>query len=157
MYTNELNKYLEMDQVMSQQNGGVFALDELPLFVEKKPCTYVINSQNSTNFNYGHWLCIYCDGHKFDFFDSFGKHPDYYSRSLTDFMMRNGNGDFQVNNKRLQAESSAVCGHYCIYFSYFRCRGKLMNDIVEEVFNYNTDLNDLFVYNFVRTQFVGVA
>ena len=32
-----------------------------------------------------------------------------------------------------------------------------MNDIVEEVFNYNTDLNDLFVYNFVRTQFVGVA
>ena len=75
MYTNELNKYLEMDQVMSQQNGGVFALDELPLFVEKKPCTYVINSQNSTNSNYGHWLCIYCDGHKFGFFLLFWKTP----------------------------------------------------------------------------------
>ena len=144
---------MEMDPVISKQNGGVFAIDQLPASIDNSPRAYIINSQESSNTNDGHWLCIYFDGHMLDFFDSLGNPPDYYSKSLKTFM-EGIDTEYQINTERLQAQSSAVCGHYCLYFCYYRCRGKVMKDIVREAFTRDLCLNDLYVYDFVRSHFV---
>ena len=152
MYTNQLRKYMEMDPAISKQNGGVHAMDELPTSFHNVPRAYIINSQESSKTNNGHWLCIYCDGHKLEYFDSLGNPPEYYSNSLRNLLESNRIG-YQTNIERLQAQSSAVCGHYCLYFCYYRCRGKPMTNIVREAFTRNWDLNDLYVYDFVCSHF----
>ena len=153
MYTNQLENCLQSDPVICKQYGGVWALDQLPKFIDPLPCIYVINTQESTNTHSGHWVSIFSEGGQFDFFDSYGKNPDFYSTLLCDFM-QNTEGDTRVNRKRLQATSSAVCGHYCLYFAFYRCRGKPLKTIVQEVFTSNFDLNDLYVYDFVRSHFI---
>ena len=141
-----------MDPVINKQNGGVHAINQLPLSVNNVPRAYIINSQESSNTYNGHWICVYYDGHNFEFFDSFGKPPDYYSRFLTRFLESNDT-EYQMNTKRLQADSSAVCGHYCLYYCYYRCRGKTMADILKEAFTKDLYSNDLYVYDFIRTHF----
>ena len=89
----------------------------------------------------------------FKFFDSLGKPPNYYSKFLTRFLESNDT-EYQMNTKRLQADSSAVCGHYCLYYCYYRCRGKSMADILKEAFTKDLYLNDLYVYDFVRNHFM---
>ena len=141
-----------MDPVINKQNGGVHAINQLPLSVNNAPRAYIINSQESSNTYNGHWICVYYDGHNFEFFDSFGKPPDYYSRFLTRVLESNDT-EYRMNTKRLQADSSAVCGHYCLYYCYYRCRGKTMADILKEAFTKDLYSNDLYVYDFIRTHF----
>ena len=45
MISNQLNQFMKMDPVISKQNGGVYAMDQLPPIVDNTPCIYIINSQ----------------------------------------------------------------------------------------------------------------
>ena len=93
--------HLCYELIICKQYGGVWALDQLPKFIDPLPRIYVINTQESTNTHSGHWVCIFSEGGQFDFFDSYGKNPDFYSTLLCDFM-QNTEGDTRVNRKRLR-------------------------------------------------------
>ena len=73
MYTNQLENCLQSDPVICKQYGGVWALDQLPKFIDPLPRIYVINTQESTNTHSGHWVCIFSEGGQFDFFDSYAR------------------------------------------------------------------------------------
>ena len=52
----------------------------------------------------------------------------------------------------LQSAFSTVCGQYCIYFLYHRCRKRTMTSIVNSFVN-DKLRNDQLVYDFVRRKY----
>ena len=155
MYACQIVKLMENDPVMKLQFAGVYARDTLPQCPADKKSVYIVNSDVSTSAG-KHWLCIYCPyrGTHNEFFDSYGRHPNYYGKSLTNLLECNGK-QFIYNNQMLQGQFSAVCGHYCVFYAYYRCRGKSMSNIVKETFTLDKKLNDLYVYNFMRAHFIS--
>ena len=155
MNTSQLIKCLESDDYIKPLFQGVYAVDRLPLFIEKRPSLYVVNSDLASNFG-KHWLCIYFkNDHEFScvFFDSLGKNPSCYNKFLTDFLDRNCKY-VHYNAQRLQSDTSSVCGHYVLYFSYFKARNIPAECIwSRENFGLNPDVNDLCVYNFCKKMF----
>ena len=153
MYSSDIRKLIVSDPITNSQFGGVYARDNLPQVVKHKPSIYVINSDVSSSTG-KHWLCVYfpASGNMNEFFDSYGKHPSIYGESIMHFLERNGK-QFRFNTKLLQGQFSAVCGHYTIFYAYYRCRGRSMRDIVKESFTLDKKLNDVIVYNFIRTHF----
>ena len=62
-----------------------------------------------------HWLaCVKAPGSVLEFFDSYGHPPSFYHFSFP------SNLSILYNHDPLQSVYSSVCGHYCIYFLYFR-------------------------------------
>ena len=53
------------------------------------------------------------------------------------------------NRKTLQALFSNVCGHYCVYYILFRCRGVPLHAIVSD-FTSNLTENDRSISRFIR-------
>lgn len=155
MYASQLRKCMQTDPVARYQMGGVCAIDQLPLTLVARPAMYIVNSDRS-DAGGQHWFCVFLpDGNEdktVEVWDSIGRHPRHYGHYLTDFLDRNGKQTI-FNDKKLQGDCSYVCGHYCLFFTYFRCRGKPMKGILKEGFTSNSSLNDLLVYNFVRDRY----
>ena len=59
------------------------------------------------------------------------------------------------NKIQLQSAFSTVCGQYCIYFLYHRCRKRSMSTIVNSFVN-DKLRNDQLVYDFVRRKYTQV-
>ena len=57
--------------------------------------------------------------------------------------------EWEHNKIQLQSVFSTVCGQYCIYFLYHRCRKSSMSSIVNSFVN-DELRNDQSVYDFVR-------
>ena len=96
-----------------------------------------------------HWIAIYFNEQmKGEFFDSYGKHPIRYNKH---FMNRNA-VEWEHNKIQLQSAFSTVCGQYCIYLLYHRCRKRTMSSIVNSFVN-DKLRNDQLVYDFVRRKY----
>ena len=67
------------------------------------------------------------------------------------FMNRNA-VEWEHNKIQLQSAFSTVCGQYCIYFLYHRCRKRSMSTIVNSFVN-DKLRNDQLVYDFVRRKY----
>ena len=80
-----------------------------------------------------------------------GKHPIHYNKHFLDFMNRNA-VEWEHNKIQLQSAFSTVCGQYCIYFLYHRCRKRSMSSIVNSFVNDKLH-NDQLVYDFVRRKY----
>ena len=92
---------------------------------------------------------------KGEFFASYGKHPMLYNKYFLDFISRNAVEweHNKIHNKiQLQSAFSTVCGQYCIYFLYHRCRKRPMSSIVNS-FVKDKLHNDQLVYDFVRRKY----
>ena len=99
-----------------------------------------------------HWIAIYFDEQMIEeFFDSYEKHPIHYNKHFLDFMNRNA-VEWKHNKIQLQSAFSTVCGQYCIYFLYHRCRKRSMSSIVNS-FVKDKLHNDQLVYDFVRRKY----
>ena len=108
---------------------------------------YVINSQPSSKPG-EHWIAVYFDKHgKGEYFDSYGLPPSV--NGFTTFMERNSK-TWIYNDKTVQSLFSTTCGHYCVYFILYRCRGYSMRHIVSR-FSSNLTENDRKVDLFIRT------
>ena len=82
-----------------------------------------------------HWIAIYFNKQmKGEFFDSYGTHLIHYNKHFLDFMNRNA-VEWEHNKIQLQSAFSAVCGQYCIYFLYHRCRKRSILSIVNSFVN----------------------
>ena len=146
MNTRDLELILRRDRYTRNIFKGVYAINKLPEHVPVYPAAYVINTAPSTAPG-EHWVALYFDKEKVaDYFDSYGMHP---FGIIYDFAADNA---FRVrfNTIWLQNPVSLVCGAYCVYFLYFRCRGLSMSEITRRHFvPYAWNRNDAYVRNTV--------
>ena len=147
MNTDQIEFLLKKDLYSQKIFKNVCAKDFLPKVVY--PSAYVINSDPSSKPG-EHWIAVYFDKNgKGEYFDSYGLSPDMLG--FTDFMNANSTS-WVYNKKTLQSLFSKMCGHYCVYFILFRCRGLSMRDITSH-FSSNLTENDRRVANFINDLF----
>ena len=118
--------------------------------INKYPNSFVVNTA-PMKLPGIHWIAIYFNEQmKGEFFDSYGR-PIHYNKHFLDFMNRNA-VEWEHNKIQLQSAFSTVCGQYCIYFLYHRCRKRSMPTIVNSFAN-DKLRNDQLVYDFVRRKY----
>jgi hypothetical protein len=125
LYSNEINCLASRMLAVTEQVHwlGVFARDEIPdLNRMKRPSGLIFNSDPKDKPGQ-HWLAIFLPKQgPAEFFDSFGYSPKFYSLESLDY-----------THQRCSYQSilSALCGHYCIMFIYFRSNGNSFRQIIE--------------------------
>ena len=145
MNTAQLQQYMMSDEYISRQYGGVLASDEVPVRIKNKPKLYICNT-DSRYLPGTHWLTIYVQpGGKVEYFDSLGVPV---RDAFLDFVTCHGHNYYSYNSDRVQGFSDA-CGHYCLFFCYYRARGELFETIMNK-FTSNLNANDLIVKSFYR-------
>ena len=114
-----------------QHSGGNFhrgaPSDHLPcvtVLAYRAPCSYIANSDPCTELD-SHWVAFFHSSPKsLEFFDSYGKTPAYYGLSIPNTMAVN------YNTLQLQADSSLLCGQWCILFLHRRAQGTSFNTLI---------------------------
>lgn len=144
--TLDLEHFLNSDNLLLYNAGGVFPVDKLPHGSFSKKI-FIINTDPS--FLPGkHWVAVYFPSNSLpEFFDSFGKAPSHYHERIFNFLIEQNSNGFVYNSKRLQSPLSSYCGLYCLYYLYFRIRGFSFENILER-FGQNLHHNDLIVSDF---------
>ena len=140
MRTEELERYMLNDPYISQFYGGVAALDQLPLYIQK-PSVYIVNS-DPISLPGKHWYAVYFDDVN-EHFDSAGFYP---RRMLENYLIAYG-PRFLYSNRRVQSFHSDTCGLFCLFYCYFRCRGYGLRQIMQ-MFSDNLYLNEEIVNYF---------
>ena len=94
---------------------GVFMRDTLPLHQFSVECGIV--NFNTSNQPGSHWVCFYCNKTNRIYFDSYGQIPPMeiqrYLKIGSEF--DRGKEVIQRNTDILQAASTSVCGHLCLF------------------------------------------
>ena len=106
------------------QNGlrfnGVFSRDNLPNKI--KNGAYVINFDEHEDTG-THWFALFCKKPEIVYFDNFG--VEHIPEEIKRFI---GNTNIKVNIFRVQANTSVMCGYFCIRFIDFMLAGKTLID-----------------------------
>ena len=145
MNSLQLERALERNPFTKRTFRGVFAADELP-DLDTFPCGFVANTDPRTEPG-THWVAFYFPSRdKGEFFDSYGYPPEYYGEPFTAYNVET------INSHKLQSSWSEVCGHYCIFYLYYRSRRHSMSKIVN-MFSSNTTINDCKVSCYVKKHF----
>ena len=145
MNTLQIERLLKEDLRTKNIFKKICAWDQLekPIF----PSTYVINSDPSSEPG-EHWIAVYFDKRgQGEYFDSYGLSPTLIG--LKSYMDAYSLSGWIYNHKTLQACFSSFCGHYCVYFILFRCRGVPLHTIVSD-FTSNLTENDRSISRFIR-------
>lgn len=109
---------------------GVYAADNLPQTVEKKPSLYIVNTDVTLGSGI-HWVAFYFPvSGVTEFFDSTGHSPEHYHLSFQQFLINNGSA-YKFIRIRLQDFQTETCGHYCIFYSIHKCQGWSLEKIVK--------------------------
>lgn len=144
MNTLQIERLLKKDSQSKKIFKKVCALDQLE--APTYPSAYVINSDPIDEPG-EHWIAIYFDRWgRGEYFDSYGLPPAV--TGLTAYMDRYSLKKWIYNRKTLQSLFSSVCGHYCVYFILFRCRGIPLHAITSS-FTSNLTENDRTVSQFI--------
>ena len=144
---------MEADPCIKPLFQGIYSIDQLPTYVENRPSLCIINSDLAQNVGQ-HWICAYFaddQDKSCDFWDSLGQPPSVYGEYMTSFLDRNCSRYF-YNDVCLQGDWSSVCGHYVIYFAYYRSRHVPLY-CIKNHFGLCTNVNDLYVYRFCMKHF----
>ena len=110
--------------VTKKKFDGVYASNTLPFFhlsnIEDK--YFVVNYDPDTHEG-SHWVILRID-QKNEYFDSCGQPP--LLKVLEKFLRE----EYTCSIKRIQHPMSTVCGQYCLFFIYMRCKGWCMKKIL---------------------------
>jgi hypothetical protein len=147
MTAAELRWVIDSDIYLSLNSVGIYAVDSLPE-PDLQPGKFMVANSDIWDGDGLHWLTFYkSHSGQFEFFDSFGRHAGYYDERF-DHFLNSGHKDTLYNTTCLQDGDSSLCGAYCIYYLFHRCRGRKMIDILSH-FSSNHRLNDVIVKTFV--------
>ena len=83
---------------------------------------YVINPDEHANVG-THWIALYIENNEISYFDSFD--IEHVSKEIRKFI---GQKNIKTNILRIQADSSIMCGYFCIAFIDFMFAGKTLID-----------------------------
>ncbi|DAC80266.1 TPA_asm: adenain [Branchiostoma lancelet adintovirus] len=156
MDTKQMYTVLESDENTAPIARGVFAADQLPTNVPEYPSAFVVNTDCSGKPGQ-HWLALYFDeSMRGEFFDSYGRAPKDYPRSIELFLRRNSRLPWIRNERQIQSRWSTTCGQHCLFYLLHRCRRIPLMSIVD-MFSRNLELNDVSVAQFIEEHFdIGV-
>lgn len=150
MNTMELCQILSRDPFTKKYFLDVFPSDQLPYEIFKYPTCLIANVDSSAEPG-SHWIAFFLrNSQEIEFFDSYGHSPAFYEGPIFDFASRFAHVNF--NQMTLQSNVTAVCGQYCVYYLYSRCRGQSLKTFLSN-FVTNHISNDKRVYNFVWKRF----
>ena len=151
MFGSEIKRLVETDLLASRHFRGVFSCDTLPQNVSDLPMLLVANTDPS-DLPGSHWVAVWinCQRQGY-FFDSYGFPPETYGQELHKFMNENTRR-YTSQRRQLQAQSSNVCGQWCVYFCYWvvRLGIKGINPILQQFTN--RKLNDPQMLDFIQTR-----
>ena len=108
----EIQKYYKNEP----RFNGVFSRNNLPKKI--KDGTYIINLDGYADVD-THWIALFCKRNETVFFDSFG--VEHVSKEIKKFIR---NKNIKANIFRVQANSSIMCGSFCMGFIDFMLAGK---------------------------------
>lgn len=150
MNTEQIRRALLRGKYTKPAFLDVYASDQLPSQITSFPACFVANVDTSKQAG-THWVAFYLPSeNELEFFDSFGHAPQFFKGPIADFASRFSH--VSHNPMTLQSNVTGVCGHYCIYFLYSRCRGKSLRKCISS-FVARHLTNDKKVYDFVRHVF----
>ena len=137
----EIEDYMTKDVLIRPYFKGVYSRDEIEHLDFDPPYIIIVNTQPSY-LDGKHWICMCIDQQQSEHFDSLGNPP---LPTMKQFLTKMGS--YEYNTERVQHPSTNSCGHFCLYYSYYKCRGYSMKDILNK---FNTDLmvNSYKVYHF---------
>jgi hypothetical protein len=152
MDNNTIDHILKNHPDIQHKFGGVFACDQLPTDHGNTEKFYVINTDPSDEPG-SHWCCVYkspIDGLQNDeYFDSYGWFPP--QEEFKEFMKNK----YTYSCRQLQHDLSTVCGQYCVFYIWQRCKGKTLAEIIN-LFPFEKHdflANDLMVNSAVKMAF----
>lgn len=146
----QLHRALSLNVYTRKAFLGIFASDQLPLRIPHYPACFIANVDAASESG-SHWLAFYLSSpHHLEFFDSFGHEPFDFPGPIRNFARRFTYVNY--NMMILQSNVTAVCGQYCIYYLYSKCRGRSLNDVLSYFVPHEL-CNDRNVYNFVTRHF----
>ena len=100
---------------------GCFACDQLEtLSLTHFPCFLIVNT-DKLNESGSHWIALYISRSKIEMFDSLGLiFENKIPIPILAFIQRFSISRSFKFNRRLQPDSSVLCGFYCIFFIFLR-------------------------------------
>ena len=110
-----------------------------------KDGTYVINLDEYTNVVM-YWIALFCNRNEIVYFDSFG--VEHVPEKIKDFI-----GHKNISNIfRVQANSSVMCGYFCIGFIDFMLAGTKLSDFTSMFFPYDFEKNDDIILSYFKDE-----
>ena len=131
MNTKQLWYALTENPITESYFDGVFPIDALA-HIKNKPDMIICNTDPS--YKPGeHWvLFFFNDDKSVDFFDSLGKTIKFYGLEFESFASKFAN-EYRRSTQRIQPFGSKLCGQYCLYYAYKRCKGESMESIIGSI------------------------
>ena len=111
---------------------------------------YVIVNTSSRADIIGHWLLFFIDNsRKLYFYDSFGKHVEYYGGAIAHFYNSYPYAKIMAITYPIQYKTSLLCGVYCLYFAHEQSRNLALKKIVSIFKRNDRRGNDLKMRKFL--------
>ena len=126
----EIQKYYENEP----RFNGVYSRDNLPKTI--KNGAHVINLDEYAVVG-KHWIALYVKNNEITYFDSFG-----VENAPTEIMHFTRNKYVKTNIFRIQAESSIMCGYFCIGLIDFMFAVRSLIDFASLISPYDFKKND---------------
>ena len=127
MNTKQLWNALITNPVTKPFFDGIFPKDML-IIIENKPQLIICNTDPS--YEKGeHWVLFYFQKNSVEFYDPLGHDIKYYGKEFLDLIDKFTN-EYKFCQVRTQPVNSKLCGEYCLYFAYGRCKGYSMEYII---------------------------
>lgn len=151
MNTIDILRIVKEDPKIMTRFKDVLPKDKLPKKISQFPSTYIVNTDSSGQSG-RHWVVFdFQSSYYAEFFDSYGNHPKNLANEFVTFLNQNAKV-WKFNQRILQGQFSSVCGQYCIYYLYHKCRNVSLSTILGD-FTKDTDVNDCLVNDFVNVRF----
>ena len=124
---------------------GIHSADQLPEILQSGQ-SLLFNASDAGEIG-THWMCLYQEANTLEQFDSFGNPPSVYN--LKGKLPQSN--IFTYTDRRLQGNSSEVCGVYCMYYLFYKSRGFPTSKIVNDLFSMDYDQNDRYLIDYIKT------
>ena len=148
MNTKDIERAMLKDEFIKQRFIGVYPIDRIP--VDLPPKSLIIVNLDPSDKKGSHWVVIHhTTKGKIEHFDSLGNKPEVKIHIL----LTANNMTYKYNNKRVQNFLTDTFGLYCIYYSYYSARGRIMEEILND-FSSNLKHNKIIVKAFYCTYFI---
>ena len=124
---------LKRNKTTSEYFLGVFAADQLPTRKIEQEVWPLVCNCCPINLPGEHWIALFGNARQeIEVFDSFGFSPNVYD-GVHQFLPDQHPKLITYNTQQLQSFESDACGHYGLYFSYYRAQGVPMSTIIEKI------------------------
>ena len=148
MNSNQISNLMRQDPMIKTRFRGVYPIDLIPYDLGI-PSIIVVNHDKSGEKG-SHWIVLHFKENDIvEHFDSIGRKP---LREIHNLLFSK-NLTYKYNNKRIQNYNTVTCGLFCIYYSFYSCRGMNFNRILSR-FGNNLEENEEIVKRFYLEKYI---